>query len=455
MPRDTVSGLVAQLHSSSIDRRQFAKRAAAIGLSAGLIGQVLNVHVASAQDEMPASTQIGVPDIGHTSATDKGTIKFYSSWPFTGAMECIGGHAIEATQMNLEDFGSAAGGFAIEYEALDDGIAANEGRWDPGKETENANKAINDEDAMVYLGTYNSGVAAISIPIMNEAAMPMISFGNTYIGLTKALEGATEEGEPDLYYPTGLRNYMRVCPADDIQGGAGARWAYNDNGSRRAYVLHDKPLYGKGVAKVFETEFVALGGESLGFEGWDPTASDYQALMTSIADKGPDIVYAGATVDNNAAKILQDMRGVMSPDDTTFLGPDGLNSETFVQGASDSADGKWLTFGGISADKLLEEGGAGADYVTRIQERLGLGEGDQPDAYAVYAYEAMVVVLQAIEGVGDKNREAIRDAMLGTSGFVSLLGGTWSFTDEGDTDSAVIGLLRVVDGGIAFQQPIS
>ena len=48
--------------------------------------------------------------------------------------------------MALEDFGNAAGGFALEYEALDDGIAANNGGWDAGKETENANKVINDAE---------------------------------------------------------------------------------------------------------------------------------------------------------------------------------------------------------------------------------------------------------------------------------------------------------------------
>lgn len=460
MARESVAGLVAQLYGAKISRREFGKRAAAAGLSAALVGQVLSVHGAKAQDEMPESTQIGVPDIGHTTDTSKGTIKLYSSWPYSGAMERIGGHAIAASEMCLEDFGFAAGGFEIEYEALDDGIAANEGRWDPGKETENANTAINDEDAMVYLGTYNSGAAAISIPIMNVAGMAMISFANTYPGLTKAVENATEEGEPELYYPTGTRNYMRVCPADDVQGGAGARWAVQTNGNTRAYVLHDNSLYGQGVANIFATVFEEEGGTVLGIEGYDFRAGDYQSLMTSIAASGddgagPDILYVGATVDNNAAKVLQDMRGVMSAEDVTFLGPDGLNTQTFVQGAAGAAEGAFITFGGYSADKLIELGGPGADYTTRVRERLGMGEDEQPDAYAVYAYESMVVVLQAIEKVGEKDRAAILDAMFNTEGFVSLLGGTWAFTDEGDRDNPLLGLLEVVDEVITFRDTIA
>jgi branched-chain amino acid transport system substrate-binding protein len=455
MARDSITGLIAQLYGAKISRREFGKRAAAAGLSAGLVGQVLAVHATKAQDgELPLSATIGVPDTPHTTDTSKGTIKLYSSWPYSGAMERIGGHAVAATEMCLEDFGHAAGGFAIEYEALDDGVAANEGRWEPGKETENANRAVNDEAAMVYLGTYNSGAAAISIPILNEAGMAMISFANTGVGLTRPLEGLTQEGEPDIYYPTGKRNYMRVCPADDIQGGAGARWAIAE-GHSATYVLHDNSLYGKGVADIFAAIFAEEGGEVLGNEGYDPDAGDYQSLMTSIADLGPDIVYVGATVDNNPAKVLQDMRGVMSAEDVTFLGPDGLFTDTFVQGAADAAEGAWITFGGYSADKLLADGGAGADYVVRVREHLGLGEEEQPDAYSTYAYEAMVVVLQAIERAGVNDRTAILDTMFATEGFVSLLGGTWSFTENGDTDSLKIGLVQVIDGALTFQVGLS
>jgi branched-chain amino acid transport system substrate-binding protein len=455
MARDSIAGLMAQLYASKISRREFGKRAAAAGLSASLIGQALNVHAARTQDSLPESTKIGDPNYVHSTDTSKGKIKIYSSWPFTGAMERIGSHAVAAAHMCFEDFGMAAGGFAIEYQELDDGVAANEGKWEAGKETENANKAINDEDCMVYMGTYNSGAAQISIPLLNLENLAMISFANTYPGITRAVEGVTTEGEPDIYYPSGKRNYMRVCPADDIQGGAGARWAYNEQGRKKAYALHDNSLYGKGVALVFANEFEKLGGEVLGVEGYDAKAGDYQSLMTSIADKGPDIMYNGATVDNNAAKVLQDMRGVMSPDDVLFLGPDGLITDTFVQGAADAAEGAWLTFAGYTADKLEELGGPGADYVKRVREYIGLGENELPDAYAVYSYEATVVVLQAIGKAGEKDREKILDGMFGTEGFHSLLGSTWSFTENGDTDSAIIGLAQVVDGKITYQKAIS
>lgn len=458
MARDSIAGLIAQLYGSKISRREFGKRAAAAGLSASLIGQALAVHATRAQSpeagEVPAATTIGDQNYVPSTDTSKGTIKIYSSWPLTGSMEGIGGDAVEAAKMAFADFGNAAGGFAIEYEALDDGVAANSGGWEAGKETENANKAVNDPDAMVLMGTYNSGAAKIAIPILNQVepdSMAMISFANTYPGLTVAVEGATEEGEPDVYYPTGRRHYMRVCPADQIQGGAGARWAYNEQNRRKAYVLDDNSLYGKGVATVFKNVFSELGGEILGAESYDKSLDSYQTLMTSIADKGPDIVYVGATVDNNPAKVLQDMRLVMSVDDVIFMGVDGMINPAFVDGAGEAAEGAYLTFGGYTPDKLLELGGPGADYVTRFNENLG----HMPDAYSVYSYETAVAIMQAIGRAGEKDRGKILKELMGTKDFVSLLGGSWSFDANGDKDNSVIGLSKVINKEIVFQEAIS
>jgi len=277
--------------------------------------------------------------------------------------------------------------------------------------------------------------------------MAQISYANTYPGLTHAVPEVTAEGEPDVYYPSGKRNYMRVCPADDKQGAAQALWAYNEMGLKKAYLLDDQSLYGHGVALQFKVSFTAVGGEVLGFESYDPGTGDYQSLMTSIADKGPDIVYVGATVNAQASKILIDMRSVMSVDDVVFLA-DGLINDEFVKGAGDAAEGGYVTFAGYSPDALLAQGGAGADFVTRVTTKLG----HSPDAYAVYAYETGVVVLQTLDKVAEKDRGKILDAMFATEGFVSLLGGTWSFDDNGDTDSAIIGLDKIVGGKIVFQK---
>ena len=53
----------------------------------------------------------------------------------------------------------------------------------------NARRAAKDSTAVAYIGEFNSGASAISIPITNEAGLPMISPSNTSIGLTAAAPG--------------------------------------------------------------------------------------------------------------------------------------------------------------------------------------------------------------------------------------------------------------------------
>jgi branched-chain amino acid transport system substrate-binding protein len=342
-------------------------------------------------------------------------------------MEGIGVDAMEAAKMAFADFGNAAGGFALEYVPLDSGTAERNGGWDPGVESANANQAIADADCMVYMGTYNSGAAKISIPIMNQAPMVMISFANTYPGLTKKVPGV-EQGEPDQYYPSGTRNYCRVIAADDIQGSAAAKWAVESKGVKKAYILDDQSLYGHGVAQVFNDTLKELGAEVLGAEGYDPKAPDYQALMTKIADMGPDLVYIGATVDNNPSKVAVDMRSLMPPDQVILMGPDGLFAQAFIDGAGDAVKGTFITFAGFPPAELK---GPGADYNTRMTQILG----HSPDAYATYSYDSTVAVIQAIDQVGEKDRAKILDALMHTKDFKSLVGKTWAFTETGDIDT--------------------
>ncbi|MBA3275138.1 MAG: branched-chain amino acid ABC transporter substrate-binding protein, partial [Chloroflexia bacterium] len=335
-PRFTT--LIDQVRTGAIDRRTFLARSFALGISAGVAGSVLATTVA-AQDASPAASpaaagglspeNLGVEGVEHTTDTSKGNINIYSSWPLSGASEQIGGDSVAAVQFAVDLWGGAAGGYSITYEALDDGIAANNGAWDATAEANNATQVVNDAEAMAYIATYNSGAALASIPITNEAGLAQISPANTAVQLTKD-NPANEEGYPEVLYPSGTRNYMRVVPADDLQGGASANFAFNGLGAQTAYVLHDNQTYGEGLATVFQTTYESLGGEMLGFEAFNPEAPEYLALATKIANVAPAVVYISAIVNLNASKLLQDLRDVMAPEDTAIMGPDGLINQAFI-----------------------------------------------------------------------------------------------------------------------------
>jgi branched-chain amino acid transport system substrate-binding protein len=337
--------------------------------------------------------------------------------------------------MALEEANNRVGGATIVYEDLDDATPAR-GAWDAGKEAENANRAVNDPDVMVYLGTFNSGAAKVSIPIANRANLAMISPANTYPGLTKKVEGV-EPNEPDVYYPTGRRNYARVVPADDLQGAVGANWA-KQVGAQRVYVLDDTELYGHGIAVVFADTARKIGLTVLGGpEGIDPKASDYRALATKIRGTNPDLVYYGGITQNNVGKLLKDLRAVVG-NNVKFMGPDGIFEQAFLDDAGDAAEGAYITFGGVGPSKLT---GKGAEWYRAYKAKYNA----EPEAYAAYGYDSMKVALEAIQRAGRKDRAAIRDAVMATRDYDGVLG-KWSFDQNGDTSLTTMSGRQVKDG---------
>src|SRR5215210_4639766 len=141
------------------------------------------------------------------------TVTIVSDLPRQGANRAQTTTMVNAIEMAIEERGGKAGNVNIDYEGYDD-ATAQAGQWDEAKCAENAQTAAQDEDVVGWIGPFNSGCAAVQIPILNEAGLGMISPAKTYIGLTKP---GVEPNEPEKYYPTGERNYSRVIVADDEQ----------------------------------------------------------------------------------------------------------------------------------------------------------------------------------------------------------------------------------------------
>ena len=369
---------------------------------------------------------------GGGGSTEATTVKVYSSLPLTGSSAGQTTTIVNAINLALEQQTSGGtvceGKIKIEYESLDDATAA-AGKWDAAKEQENANKAVADPNTVAYIGTFNSGAARVSIPILNQAGIAMISPANTADDLTAGADTAQ-------YYPTGTRTYMRVVARDAFQGAFGAKWAAK-LGAKNIYILDDTEVYGKGVADQFEANLAANGLTSVGRDGIDGKAADYKALATKIKDANPDLIYFGGITQNGAGQLLKDIRaaGITAP----FMGPDGILESAFIEAAgADIADGVYGTIAGSPRAKLPEKGKKFFDdYKAKFNS--------EPEAYAIYGFEAASVVISAISKVCAKDKAAILNAMYTTKDFSGALG-TWSFDANGDT-TLIAMLGNIVKGG--------
>jgi branched-chain amino acid transport system substrate-binding protein len=366
-------------------------------------------------------------------------IKIVSSLPRTGSAKAQTDTIVNGIKIALAEADYKAGKFDIVYGDWDDATAG-AGQWTAEAETANAARAVADPDVMVYIGTYNSGAAKISMPILNKAHLLMVSPANTWPGLTKPDKG--DPGEPEIYRPSGEVNYVRMVPTDDLQGPLGAAWA-KELGVKRVYVLDDNEVYGKGIATLFIEACQDLGIEVLGHESIDSKAQEFKPLMTMIRSEKPDLVYFGGTTQSKGGQIAKDM--IAAGLDCKLMVPDACYEEAFITSAGDENvnDRCYVTFGGLPPDQLT---GPGKAFVDKYTARFGR----PPEGYAIYGYEAAKVALEAIARAGVKDRDAIRRAALSIKDFDQGALGTWSFDANGDSTLQTISGNIIRDGKFQF-----
>lgn len=370
-----------------------------------------------------------------------GTIKIVSSLPMTGPSLAQTQTIVNAIKMAFEEVNNKVGNFTIEFEALDDATPAKQ-NWDAAKEAENARSAVDDPKVVAYIGTYNSGAASVSIPILCAANLAMISPANTYAGLTK--KGGGEPDEPDKYYPNGCkRNYSRVVPADDLQGAVGARWM-KELGGKSVYILHDTELYGKGLADVFRAEAKKIGLTEAGYEG-APKADNFRQLANKVAASTADFVYYSGLTANNGGFLLRDLKAAKSS--LKFMSVDGVAETEFLNQAGAAAEGQYITFGGVPASAYT---GAPKDWAAKYTAKYG----GKVEVYTIYGYETAKVVIAALQKAGDKanDRATVRDNIMGTKDFEGVLGQKWSFNAEGDTSITTMAGMIIKGKDFAFEK---
>ena len=424
-----------------------------IGLAAVLAAAATLAVVATAagkSSKHAAVTPLPASSCSKLQYGGKGSPQFIiaSDLPLQGANRALPLEMNRAIAFILKQQGWKAGKYTIGFQACDDSTAQT-GSWDSAKCTANANAYAQDKSVIGVIGTFNSGCAKLEIPINNRAPggpIPMVSPSNTYPGLTVGGPG-TAPGEPNVYYPTGKRNYARVVWTDRFQGAADAQFASKVLHLKKVYVLNDKQTYGQGLATLFSLAARKLGINILANNGWDANATSYEAIAQGIKQAGADGVFIGGIVCNNGGKLLKDLRTVLG---TSFpiIVPDGFTPfSATVQTAGAAASGVYISYPGIPVTALK---GAGKKFVKAFQRVNG---GKLPDPYTAYAAQAAQVLLGAIAKSGGSRSGA-------TSHLTNLkvkngILGSFSINKDGDTTLGAVSIGRFNSTTAVFKQVIT
>jgi branched-chain amino acid transport system substrate-binding protein len=366
---------------------------------------------------------------GRTLAADK-TVTVGISLPLTGA-DADDAKLIEDGAILAIDETNAKGGVAgynIAVMVLDDGTAT-AGQYDPAQAATNARKMVADDKVVAAIGPQMSGSGKAMSPILSEGGLATITPSSTNPDITDPKFAAQ-------FDPGGKAIYFRTVTTDAFQGPNMANYFAQTLKVKRVYVLDDGGAYGVGMATAFAAQGKKLGMDVLGHDQLDPREADYTTILTKIKGVNPDGLYYGG-VALAGVKIVKQSYDILPK--IIKGGGDGMYSSSVLSGAGFPAFANW--YATIAAPYVFNEPKVQA-WSNRFQTKYGRS----PGGYSVTAYDAALVILDAVNRVAAAGkpvtRSAVRDAI--QTAHVETLQGTVSFDRNGDIENRIVSVFQVL-----------
>jgi branched-chain amino acid transport system substrate-binding protein len=260
----------------------------------------------------------------------------------------------------------------------------------------------------------------------------MVAAARVYDGHLPAV--ATTASTPAL---TGISPWtFRVISSDSMNGLAIARFAMR-RGWRRAAILYENNPYGRGLADAFVRGFK---GEIISVDPIAEGASqDLSPFVTYFKQRNPEVVFVAGTGASGDAFLREARRQGL---DSHLVGGDGWS---VLASDTSNADGIYVGAPFTPDDKRADA----HRFVERFQKRYGL----TPDGNAALAYDATMLLADAVAHVG-ANRRAIRDYLAGLAAHGSYTGvtGPIAFSADGDPLGRAIVMTRIHRGALTLEE---
>jgi branched-chain amino acid transport system substrate-binding protein len=366
---------------------------------------------------------------GSGQATTK-VVKIGVIAPLSGDLTAIGTGIRNSVDLAIRQANerNTVPGWRIELAAEDDAAKPDVG-------AQAAAKLSSDAAVVGVVGTYNSSVALQTVPVLERANVVQISPANTNDTLTRGENFKTSPTRPH-------KNYFRTATVDSLQGGFAADYAYNDVKARNVAIIHDKKVYGQGLADSFRAQFEKNGGKIVATETINPGDKDFSAVLSKIKPLNPDLIFYGGeypegSLISNQAKGAQAMKAPL-------MGGDGIVDATYGKTAGTAANGDYGTSVGAPPESLESAKQFIADY-------KAAGFRDSYSAYGALAYDAanaIISTLPAALGGATAVDDSVRRKVVEAVGKVNFGGasGTVAFDNFGDTVTKTLTMYKVEAG---------
>ena len=307
------------------------------------------------------------------AASDAQVIKIGHVGPVSGAIAHLGKDNENGARMAIEELNAAGlkfGDKVVKFELLAEDDAA-----DPKQGTAAAQKLV---DAKVngVIGHLNSGTTIPASQIYNAAGIPQVSPSATNPKYTRQ----------------GYNGAFRVV-ADDVHlGGTLGKYAVETLKGKNIAVIDDRTAYGQGVAEEFKKGASAAGGTIVGHEFTTDKASDFNAILTTLKAKKPDVVFFGG-MDAVAGPMLRQMKSLGI--NAKFMGGDGICTTELAKLAGDAMKDDTVfcaEAGGVEGEQKASMDKFRADFKAKFNADV--------QVYAPYVYDAVKVMATAMVNAG-------------------------------------------------------
>lgn len=290
--------------------------------------------------------------------------------PLTGGIAHLGKDNELGAKLAVEDLNAKKlkiGGQDVKFELLSEDDAG-----DPKQGTAAAQKLV-DAKVQGVIGHLNSGTTIPASKLYVDAGIPQISPSATNPKYTRQ----------------GYKTAFRVVADDSQLGGTLGRYAVQTSKAKSIAIIDDRTAYGQGVADEFEKAAKKAGGNVVGREFTNDKATDFNAILTKLKGKKPDLVFFGG-MDAVAGPMLRQMKQLGI--NAKYMGGDGICSSELIKLAGDGmADGQVICAeaGGVTKDKMA----AMDAWRARFKEKTGT----EVQIYAPYTYDALMTMVAAMQ----------------------------------------------------------
>ena len=323
--------------------------------------------------------------------------------------------------------GNGIPGYRIETLVLDDGTAT-AGQYDPAQAATNARKMVSDQGVVASIGPQMSGAGKAMAPILSMGELATITPSSTNPDIT-------DPKFAQQFRPAGKPIYFRTVTTDAYQGPNMANYYADVLKVKSVYILDDSGAYGVGMADAFQKQAEKKGIKVLGRDRLDPKAADYTAILTKIKSMNPDAIYYGG-VGQAGVKLAKQSYDIMPK--MIKGGGDGVYGPAMLSAVGFPAAAGW--YATIASPHTVTDDKA-KQFVDAYLRKYNM----PADDYTITAYDATLVVLDAIKRVAASGkpvtRAAVRDAI--QTAKVPTIQGIITFDKNGDLADRTVSVFQI------------